>query len=276
MNDDLETNWVMNLASIFCSIRAKCLQYKSKMFAVVRVLLLIIVHCLTLASVFSSENGALTDTGIMTNKDEVIFHPIKSFSAQATDESNHAPSSVKDSSKTNSSPSYDPLSTTWWLEFTVVEKFKTLSLPHSTYKQWPSLSLLEKLPYLIDRSYLVDVKNSYQRLCALTDDPSCTAERGIELKHFQQHVGEFNTAEKVAAFFKDCDSLVDLGKGEKGNGKVSWVEYVVCRGHYDATGNPHDVSEFDFLENIVIMDYQRILNDPNHPMVLELIERNEL
>lgn len=243
-------------------------------------LLLITFYCV------DADQGALIDTGITQRGDDVIIQPVvqeervevKSAVPIPTEASNepHQNQAVNsqifsDNTANTSSPS---VNSHWWLDIEAVEKFKTLSLPHSTYKQWSSLSLLEKLPYLIDRSFLVDVKNTYLHLCTLMPDTSC--KEGVTLHHFLQHGSEFNTADKITAYFKDCDSLVDLGQGEKGNGKVTWVEYVVCRGYYDATGNPHDVSEFDFLDNIVIMDYQRILNDPNHPLVLQLIERDEL
>jgi hypothetical protein len=188
---------------------------------------------------------------------------------------------------TNQIPSNEatPKSEFWWLDIDAVDSFKTYSLPHSTFKKWAKLSLMEKLPYLIDRSYLVGIKDTFGILCSmqsgeaipvLKDKTIATltkcAKEGIKLETFITVLEEFITKKQIESFYKDCDTLHNL----KADDRITWVEYVVCRGYYDAHASPHDVSEFDFLENIVILDYQNILNDPHNPLVLDLIARNEL
>eukprot|EP01031_Cornospumella_fuschlensis_P034893 gene34893-42254_t len=150
-------------------------------------------------------------------------------------------------------------------DFDNIEHFQTLTLTYEVYKQWPQLRVLEKLPYLIDRAYLSNVKADFLVSAeSLVPDGS----KAIAKMVLQQKLQDFITETQFHTFFSYCDINND--------DLLDWVEYVLCRGSYDLSGNPHDVSEFDYLENIVISDFRERLNDPYDPMVLELIEKGEL
>ncbi|RYH32748.1 hypothetical protein EON65_00170 [archaeon] len=146
-----------------------------------------------------------------------------------------------------------------------LEHFRTLTLTYDVYKHWPNFNILEKLPYLVDRSYLNNLKADFFTSAETVAEDGSQAITKMYLQHSLQ---DFITEAQFHSFFNDCDSNHD--------DMLNWTEYVICRGSYDSSGNPHDVSEFDYLENIVISDFAEKLNDPNDPMVLELIEKGEL
>lgn len=239
-----------------------------------------------------------------------------------------------------------------WLNFDNIHDFKTFPIPHHIYKKWPSLSLIQKIPYLIDRNYLINAKEDYIKLCQAaishqssldyrvilsTEDPTAitvNVEEGksvditkflkpvtstqqqttstveyvkesntpqmeledrqsetkqettkpspesetifcdekITLQTFLNLLQDFQNTKDIEKFFRDCDSM---WYNMPGDSYIEWGEYVLCRGYYDRNGRPFDISEFDFLENIVLTDYRTMLNDPRNPMVLDLIARGE-
>ncbi len=204
-----------------------------------------------------------------------------------------------------------------WFSFDNVENFVTYPLSHNMYKAWRSLTLIQKLPYLIDRNFLINAKQDYQKLCILasrkketknldhespiipksvdvtsalkngnaTNENSSSSsivvnnspsnemlcENIINLETFLVLLQDFSNTKDIMKFFDDCDTIRD----NIGDGHIDWLEFILCRGYYDRNGRPFDVSEFDFLENIVLMDYRKMLNDPRNPLVLELIAKGE-
>jgi hypothetical protein len=159
------------------------------------------------------------------------------------------------------------LTTTDPLSIENVESFKTLPIRYEVYKNWPKLSLMEKIPFLIDRYYLLGIRDNF---IGLSTDVNSDIDhvRGITGDGLMAAFKEFQTAEVVGVCFKYCDNNRDS--------IIDWSEYLVCRGYFDRYCNPFDLSEYDFLENIVIANFREQLNDPENPLVLQLIAQGEL
>jgi hypothetical protein len=139
------------------------------------------------------------------------------------------------------------------------------TMDFDAYDRWPSLSLLEKLPYLLDERMIVSFRAEYDSWIARnkrvaenqTDGQAGASSEpsGIQFLTMMEHLSEFLSESDVMQYFKDCD--VDR------NESIDFTEYVVCRGIYDAYANPHGISEYDFLESILIHDFEEKMNDPN-------------
>lgn len=218
-----------------------------------------------------------------------------------------------------------------WANFDNVQRFATFPLPYHVYKKWNTLSLLEKVPFLIDRNFLINAKADYIKLCAIannkvddtnvksaeqqemvdlskeetkvmdiksvdvadfirspTKEPqqenevrssstslnveySFPCDDKITLQTFIDLLRDFQDEQDIAKFFHQCDTILHI----TADGYLEWVEYLLCRGYYDRSGRPFDIGEFDLLENIVLMDYRNMLNDPHNPLVQELIAKGE-
>jgi hypothetical protein len=137
-------------------------------------------------------------------------------------------------------------------------------LDFDAYERWPSFSLLEKLPYLLDERMKVSFKIEYDQWIARNKDSAdvsaegasaMTPPTGIQFRTMVDHLSEFLSEEDVVQYFKDCDS--DRSEA------IDLTEYVVCRGIYDAYANPHGIGEYDVLESILIHDFEEKMNDPN-------------
>jgi hypothetical protein len=134
-------------------------------------------------------------------------------------------------------------------------------LDFEAYERWPSLSLQEKLPYLLDERMTVSFRAEYvgwiakNKGAAEVQENGLSASTGIQFRTMVDHLSEFLSEGDVAGYFKDCDS--DLSES------IDFVEYVVCRGAYDAYANPHGIGEYDVLESILIHDFEEKMNDPN-------------
>lgn len=92
--------------------------------------------------------------------------------------------------------------------------------------------------------------------------------QGIRFKSLLHHWCEFSSGKSLSKLLEECDTNLNL--------ELDWLEYLMCRNSYDQNGIPHDVSELDYMENIVLYDFQQRLNDPTDPMTLELLDRDEL
>lgn len=91
---------------------------------------------------------------------------------------------------------------------------------------------------------------------------------GVTLNTLITRWSEFTPPKTLYALFQDCDTDLDLS--------LNWMEYLLCRNQYNQYGAPFDVSEFDYIENIVLHDFQQRLLDPTDPMTLALLARDEL
>jgi hypothetical protein len=144
-----------------------------------------------------------------------------------------------------------------------VHAFKTYILTYSLYKSWPSLSLREKIPFLIDHYFLKGLHDDFMNF-------AISSEHGyiITKDKLIYSLEEFQPLSTIENYFSDCDT--------DQNGNIAWDEYVICRGYYDKHGGAYGMSEYDYLENIIIHDFTTQLSDPNNPLALELIEKGEL
>lgn len=91
---------------------------------------------------------------------------------------------------------------------------------------------------------------------------------GVTLNTLLTRWSEFTPPKTIYSLFQDCDTDLDLS--------LHWIEYLLCRNQYNQYGAPFDVSEFDYIENIVLHDFQQRLLDPTDPMTLALLARDEL
>jgi hypothetical protein len=134
-------------------------------------------------------------------------------------------------------------------------RFESRSMDDEAYQRWPTLMLVEKLPYLLDSSALASFTSEFERWLRLesrSDDQDLT---GFTENVMAKQLSDFRSAEEVAKYFSDCDS--------DHNGNVEHLEYIICRGMYGSYIEPLDLNEYDVLESIVIYDYEQKLNDPN-------------
>ncbi len=103
--------------------------------------------------------------------------------------------------------------------------YRRPKLTYTLYQTWSSLSLLEKLPYLLDR---VDFHQLFQDFSYLVQASSLISQsRGnIELYCAKMDLvevllSEFLSPEQFASFWRYCDS--------DGDSILSFSEYAVCR-----------------------------------------------
>eukprot|EP01039_Chlorochromonas_danica_P001703 gene1703-1861_t len=176
-----------------------------------------------------------------------------------------------------------------------VDDFHTLPLTYEVYQQWPSLSTLQKLPFLIDGFYIRGIRREFLAMaspsssCSSSSSSSSNEEvakttihqiKGgavgdtdstrwvIQYDTLVDRLAEFQGEAAVKRFFVDCDTNDDEVLG--------WEEFLVCRGSYDAQINPVDLSEYDYLENIIISDFYDRLKDPHDPLALDLLQQGLL
>lgn len=152
------------------------------------------------------------------------------------------------------------------LEF--VDNFIPFELTYEVYKRWHHLPLDEKIPFLVDHFYFQTAKKEFLQLknleiCSENDIYSTLIE-----DDFLIALAEFQDIKKIKSYFNNCDKDRDQC--------VNWEEFVVCRGFHDKFGNTNEKSEFDLLEDSLIFEFESRLRNPNDPMVLRLIESNQL
>lgn len=123
-----------------------------------------------------------------------------------------------------------------------------LSFDESVYESWPSLSLTEKLPYLLDLNLHNTLRQEYLDL--LGDSRM----DGITYATIAEKFADFHTVESIRQYYDNCDANKDE--------TIEFLEYVVCRGFYDTYGNEHGINEYDYLDSIIIYDYEQKRNDP--------------
>lgn len=168
-----------------------------------------------------------------------------------------------------------------------VDNFHILPLTYEVYQQWPSLSTLQKLPFLIDGFYIRGIRREFlamaspssneevtiihqaKDLAAVDTTSSFPSTRWtIHYDALVDRFAEFQGEAAVKRFFLDCDA--------NGDEVLGWEEFLVCRGRYDAQINPADLSEYEYLENIIISDFYDRLKDPHDPLALDLLQKGLL
>lgn len=185
------------------------------------------------------------------------------------------------------------------LSLNKVDFYQPLTLNFPTFKVWPHLEKIQKAVFLIDRAHLVNVRREFVSLRdnsqtgealsptsdeLLHESPSFVAVpldsdsstpggmedngHGISLNTLLTRWSEFTAPKTLYSMFQECDTDLDMS--------LNWIEYLMCRNQYNQYGAPFDVSEFDYIENIVLHDFQERLLDPTDPMTLALLARDEL
>jgi hypothetical protein len=156
-----------------------------------------------------------------------------------------------------------------YLQRSRISSYTTLPFTYFVYKRWPNLSLLNKLPYLVEQYFLLEVNLEFNELLNQPCD-SCFSDsrEAFTLLQLSRKLEEFQNDHAIQVFFSFCD--------ENQNKEVDWMEYLIARGYFDEYGNGNDNSEFDMIEDVVRSDFETKLNDPYDPMVLDLIQKGYL
>lgn len=116
------------------------------------------------------------------------------------------------------------------------------ALDDFAYDNWGSLSIRDRLPYLLDGIQLIEFESEY-----VTAAP----EKGeITLDSLTEKLNEFQSEKGIIHFFKECDA--DRSQ------TIDYPEYIECRGYYDINGNPNEISDFDVIENVILEDYRLV------------------
>eukprot|EP01040_Poterioochromonas_malhamensis_P004705 gene4705-5041_t len=152
------------------------------------------------------------------------------------------------------------------LNISRVESFQTLPFTYAAHKKWPYISQLTRLAYLLDRFFLMEVRDEFNKLLQQSADPPILPDpTAFQVSQLRRELIEFQDEKQIIRYFNFCDENRDLF--------VNWFEYLLCRGSFDRNGNESDPNEFDAIENSVRLDFDSRLNNPTDPMVLELIEK---
>jgi hypothetical protein len=153
------------------------------------------------------------------------------------------------------------------LDYENVQNFREYPLTYMAYQRWGYLSLLQKIPYLIDRYFLLNLKNEFD---ILVDKPTNEVHpfKSFDFHQLKEHLQEYQIEKNMKDFFKTCDKNKD--------DLVEWIEYIFCRGYFDKQGNENDVSEFDLLDDGLRSDFAFRLANPKDKMVLYLIDKGVL
>ncbi len=120
------------------------------------------------------------------------------------------------------------------------------------YAKWATFSLIDKLPYILDQSMRETLSSEYKRL--LADVFAYSGSTSINAPSLLSRFGDFHQLNDIDLYIKACDTNKD--------GEIDQIEYVICRGWYDAYLNPHGLGEYDVLESIIVHDYEEKRNDP--------------
>mmetsp|Transcript_33145 Transcript_33145/g.47948 ORF Transcript_33145/g.47948 Transcript_33145/m.47948 type:complete len:177 (+) Transcript_33145:31-561(+) len=148
--------------------------------------------------------------------------------------------------------------------------FDTMQLDDLAFDHWKHLSLSEKAHYILDKYQIGNLQSEFVALCLSDGSPHCHC----DFSTLHSKLAQFQTPKRIQYFFNTCDSNNDE--------KVTFMEYILCRGFFDKVGNPSDVSEFDVLENVVLGDYalkrernlsihlQSLLDDDNEEIEISM------
>jgi hypothetical protein len=135
---------------------------------------------------------------------------------------------------------------------------ETKIFDEDAYNMWPTLGLLEKLPYILDNNMKQSFRAEYKKLREneiVYASSESSVSPGVSVNTLKNTFAEFVSPSEIDSYFKECD--VDK------NDSLDIIEYFLCRGSYDAMCTSHGLGEYDVLESIIIHDYEEKRNDPN-------------
>lgn len=133
-----------------------------------------------------------------------------------------------------------------------IEDLELREFDETAYQEWTRYSIVEKLPYILDQSMKGSFIAEFDKLSKSGKDGLVTTPVNVDT--VTRLFGEFMQPEDFQQYFDVCDT-------DK-NEEIDLVEYVVCRGWFDAYLNPHGLGEYDILESVIIHDYEEKRNDP--------------
>ena len=132
--------------------------------------------------------------------------------------------------------------------------FDTKVIDEDAYQHWSRKTLREKLPYLIDERMKISLSDEFSRWMTFQQTRRESTDRGFSYETIEAKLSEFQTKSVIRTYFRECD----VNRDEV----IDKIEYIVCRGYYDATMNAHGQGEYDVLESIVIHDYEQQRSNP--------------
>jgi hypothetical protein len=131
------------------------------------------------------------------------------------------------------------------------------SFDYQAFSNWKHLHIREKLVYLLEYRDVLLFYEEYQFIQATTNKDeapvitSDDAPRELTKETWSNFLEEYQSPEKIMAAWDECDA--------DRNGIMSLTEYIICRGAYDAYGNPSDVNEYDLRANGMIAEFEALM-----------------
>jgi len=127
------------------------------------------------------------------------------------------------------------------------------SLKHADFISWKHKPIIEKLHYLLDERDLRLLYQDYKYTLSHGIPPATDPHSNIYITYEILHTSlrEFRSKDMIDTFWMSCDVDKD--------GVMTFTEYVVCRGDFDASANPSVINEYDLRANGIISDYEALL-----------------
>ena len=148
-------------------------------------------------------------------------------------------------------------SSVWFLVVTASSELDLKEFDEKAYHEWGMYTLEEKLPYILDASMKQSFEAEFEKLSlqgsGVGVDPSI--EVPVSYLTLFDRFSEFLQPEDIQQYMDTCD--------RNKNEEIELLEYILCRGEFDAYLSPHGLGEYDTLESVLIHDYEEKRNDPN-------------
>jgi hypothetical protein len=123
-------------------------------------------------------------------------------------------------------------------------------LTHADFITWKHKDIVDKLYYLIDERDLRLLFQDYQYTLTQAGI-KYDADSHITYEIIHKSLGEFRSKDMIDLFWLNCDVDKD--------DVITFTEYVVCRGDFDASANPSVINEYDLRANGMISEYEALL-----------------
>jgi len=125
------------------------------------------------------------------------------------------------------------------------------------YHEWGMYTLEEKLPFILDASMKQSFEAEFEKLSLKGSNGGVDPLIEVPVSYLTllDIFSDFLQPEDIQLYMDTCDKTR--------NGEIDLLEYILCRGEFDAYLSPHGLGEYDTLESVLIHDYEEKRNDPN-------------
>jgi hypothetical protein len=164
-----------------------------------------------------------------------------------------------------------------WILFVIISLSESAELTLKVVNQWPTYSMVDKLPYLLTEYdwnlYIQELQGIWNHSLTTGASPEQSSPlvtiSQVALENFYlmsdnsfpddfhrdlisesifvNYHQEYQDLQKIHEFWSLCD--------DNRNNFLSLIEYVLCRGEVDQHGNLYDRNEFDFLEEALMKEF---------------------